>query len=206
MASEEAFKNVNDAIELKKKQDSVRGVSNLYIEKYPNVITEQHKTDLSKHEGIMLTTTSHDEFDESHDVVNGIIEELKALQQEYDAEQQRIREEEERKAREAEEAKKKEHRARQQNSSGGGSGLTASSGVFNFNGRRETYYSSRVLYHYRTPEWWVDGEGFYRTSEGYYVVAASDMPQGTVFQGSKGMCQVLDAGCSAGTTDYYVNW
>lgn len=90
--------------------------------------------------------------------------------------------------------------------SGNGSGLTQSSGVNYYGGRRETYYSSRVLYHYRTPEWTVDSEGFYRTAEGYYVVAASDMSQGTVFQGSKGMCQVLDSGCAAGTTDYYVSW
>ena len=89
---------------------------------------------------------------------------------------------------------------------GNSSGLTASSGVNYFNGRKETYYSSQVLYHYRTPEWTVDAEGFYRTSEGYFVVAASDMPQGTVFDGSKGLCQVLDSGCAAGTTDYYVNW
>ena len=90
--------------------------------------------------------------------------------------------------------------------SGNGSGLTQSSGVNYYCGRRETYYSSRVLYHYRTSEWAVDSEGFYRTAEGYYVVAASDMAQGTVFQGSKGMCQVLDSGCAAGTTDYYVSW
>lgn len=90
--------------------------------------------------------------------------------------------------------------------SGNGSGLTQSSGVNYYGGRRETYYSSRVLYHYRTPEWTVDSEGFYRTAEGYYVVAASDMAQGTVFQGSKGLCQVLDSGCSGNTTDYYVNW
>ena len=90
--------------------------------------------------------------------------------------------------------------------SGNGAGLTQSSGVNYYGGRRETYYSSRVLYHYRTPEWTVDSEGFYRTAEGYYVVAASDMAQGTVFQGSKGTCQVLDSGCAAGTTDYYVSW
>lgn len=94
----------------------------------------------------------------------------------------------------------------QQSYSGNSSGLTKSSGVNYYNGRRETYYSSRVLYHYRTPEWTVDSEGFYRTSEGYYVVAVSDMVQGTVFQGSKGLCQVLDSGCSGNTTDYYVNW
>lgn len=85
-------------------------------------------------------------------------------------------------------------------------GLTQSGGVYNYGGRRETYYSSRVLYHYRTPEWTADAEGFYRDANGYYVVAASDFPQGTVFQGSKGMCKVYDSGCAAGTTDYYVNF
>lgn len=87
-----------------------------------------------------------------------------------------------------------------------GSGLTQQSGVNYYDGRTETYYSSNVLYHYRTSEWTVDNEGFYRTNEGYYVVAASDMPQGTTFEGSKGTCIVLDSGCNAGVTDYYVNW
>lgn len=90
--------------------------------------------------------------------------------------------------------------------SNGATTLTAQGGVYYFGGRKETYYSSRVLYHYRTGEWYADDQGFYRTSEGYYVVAASDMDKGTVFQCSKGYCQVLDCGCAEGTTDYYVNW
>lgn len=85
-------------------------------------------------------------------------------------------------------------------------GLTPQSGVNAYDGRVETYYSSNVLYHYRTDEWSVDDEGFYRTDEGYYVVAASDMEQGTVFEGSKGECIVLDSGCAEGVTDYYVAW
>lgn len=89
---------------------------------------------------------------------------------------------------------------------GNSSGLTKQSGVNYHNGRRETYYSSNVLYHYRTPEWTVDSEGFYRDSNGNYIVAASDMPQGTIFQGSKGNCIVADSGCSSGTTDYYTQW
>ena len=87
-----------------------------------------------------------------------------------------------------------------------GSGLTMSGGVNYYDGRKETWYSSSVLYHYRTGEWTVDDEGFYRTSEGYYVVAASDKPQGSTFEGSKGTCIVLDSGCAGNTTDYYVNW
>ena len=87
-----------------------------------------------------------------------------------------------------------------------GSGLTRSSGVNNYNGRRETYYSSNVLYHHRTGEWTQDSEGFWRDSDGYYVVAAGDMAQGSTFTGSKGDCRVYDSGCAAGTTDYYTGW
>lgn len=85
-------------------------------------------------------------------------------------------------------------------------GLNSFTGVNYHDGRTETYYSSNVLYHYRTPEWTLDEEGFWRTEEGYYVVAASDMEQGTTFEGSKGTCIVLDSGCNAGVTDYYVAW
>lgn len=87
-----------------------------------------------------------------------------------------------------------------------GSGLTRSAGVNNYNGRRETYYSSNVLYHYRTGEWTQDSEGFWRDADGYYVVAASDKSQGSTFTGSKGECKVYDSGCAAGTTDYYTGW
>ena len=86
------------------------------------------------------------------------------------------------------------------------SGLTQQSGVNYYDGRTETYYSSNVLYHNQTSEWTVDNEGFYKTDEGYYVVAASDMDQGTTFEGSKGTCIVLDSGCNEGVTDYYVAW
>ena len=84
--------------------------------------------------------------------------------------------------------------------------ITPASGIYYYNGRKETYYSSRVLYHYKTPQWYVDSEGFYHDPNGYYVVAASDMGQGTVFNCSKGSCIVLDCGCAPGVTDYYVNW
>ena len=86
------------------------------------------------------------------------------------------------------------------------SSLTPQSGVNYHDGRRETYYSSNVLYHHNTSNWNLDENGYYRTDEGYYVVAASDMDQGTIFEGSQGTCIVLDTGCAAGTTDYYVAW
>ena len=90
--------------------------------------------------------------------------------------------------------------------SAGGTTITPSGGVYYYNGRKETYYSSRVLYHYMTPQWYLDSEGFYHNSDGYYVVAASDMPFGTIFDCSKGSCIVLDCGCAPGVTDYYCNW
>ena len=90
-------------------------------------------------------------------------------------------------------------------SMGSSGSLTKASGVNYYGGRRETYYSSNVLYHYLTPTWTLDSEGFYRDGDNY-VVAASDMPQGTTFPCSKGTCIVLDTGCHAGTTDYYVAW
>lgn len=81
-----------------------------------------------------------------------------------------------------------------------------SGGVYSYDGRTETYYSSNVLYHYNTPNWTADEQGFYRDANGYYVVAASDMVQGTVFACSMGDCIVEDGGCAPGVTDYYVNW
>ena len=79
-------------------------------------------------------------------------------------------------------------------------------GVRYHDGRTETWYSSSTLYHYRTSEWEVDDEGYYRDSDGYYVVAASDVPEGSVIEGTKGECKVYDSGCDDGVTDYYVAW
>lgn len=89
---------------------------------------------------------------------------------------------------------------------GSGGGLTMSQGVNNYNGRRETWYSSNVLYHYRTGEWTPDSNGVYRDSDGYVVVAASDLPQGSTVETSHGTGKVYDSGCAAGTTDIYTNW
>ena len=85
-------------------------------------------------------------------------------------------------------------------------GLTQQGGVNYHDGRTETWYSSNSLYHYRTPDWTVDAEGFYRTDDGYYVVASSDYEQGTVIETSRGEAMVLDSGCDSGITDFYTNW
>ena len=74
------------------------------------------------------------------------------------------------------------------------------------NGTIETAYSSNVLYHYRTSEWEPDEYGFYRTSEGYYVVASNEYEEGTVIETSRGEAMVLDGGCAEGYIDFYTNW
>ena len=84
----------------------------------------------------------------------------------------------------------------------GGDGF-AQEGVRYHDGRTETYYSSNVLYHYRTGEWTVDDEGYYRDSDGYYVVAASDIAEGETLETSKGTAKVYDSGCDDGVTDFY---
>ena len=84
--------------------------------------------------------------------------------------------------------------------------LTMQGGVNYYNGRTETYYSSNVLYHYRTNEWHTDENGVWRDSEGYVIVAASDLEQGELVDTSHGMGKVYDSGCSDGITDIYVSW
>lgn len=70
----------------------------------------------------------------------------------------------------------------------------------------ETWYSSNQAYHYRTPEWSVDDEGYYKTDDGYYVVASNDYPEGSIITTSKGEAMVLDDGTESGNVDFYVAW
>lgn len=79
----------------------------------------------------------------------------------------------------------------------------ASEGVRYEDGTRYTWYSSNAAYHYRTPEWSVDGEGFYRDSDGYYVVASTDVPMGGTVETPWGEGKVYDTGCDSGTVDMY---
>ena len=81
-----------------------------------------------------------------------------------------------------------------------------SAGVVYFGGLRFTYYSSRVLYHYRTPEWHTNASGMYCDAAGYLVCARSDVPMGTITETPWGTAKVYDCGCADGTVDMYVCW
>lgn len=78
--------------------------------------------------------------------------------------------------------------------------------VYGEDGTRYTWYSSNAAYHYRTPEWTADEDGFYRDADGYYVVASEDYAQGDVVDTPWGEGKVYDSGCDSGTVDMYVDW
>lgn len=103
-------------------------------------------------------------------------------------------------------AQQQQQQAAQQQSYSGNSGSFKSQGVIYQNGIRYTYYSSNVLYHYRTPEWNAGSDGIYRDSAGYIIVASSDHSQGSVVSTPFGAGKVYDSGCASGTIDIYTNF
>lgn len=103
-------------------------------------------------------------------------------------------------------AQQQQQKAAQQQSYSGDSSSFKSQGVIYQNGIRYTYYSSNILYHYRTPEWIAGSDGIYRDSAGYIVVASSDHSQGSIVSTPFGAGKVYDSGCASGTIDIYTNF
>ena len=79
-------------------------------------------------------------------------------------------------------------------------------GEIYYNGHRFTYYSSRVLYHYKTPQWHTNDAGFWCDNNGYLIVASNDYSQGSLIDTPWGTGIVRDSGCDSGTVDMYVSW
>lgn len=171
------IKEYQDA--LAKKQKKASGSAKKAISKYSSVITDKQKKNLKSYEIKMVNTKYIGVYDKYSKLFNEIIADCK---------------------------EQKSQEIEVYSYEGSSNKLTRSAGVNYFNGRRETWYSSNVLYHYRTSEWSPDANGVYRDSNGYVVVAASDLPQGSTVSTSHGMGKVYDSGCPAGTTDIYVNW
>lgn len=84
--------------------------------------------------------------------------------------------------------------------------LTKSGGVNSYGGHTETWYSSNVLRHYQISEWSTDDNGVYRDSDGYVVVASSDLAKGSIVNTSHGQGKVYDSGCDEGIIDIYTSW
>ena len=91
-----------------------------------------------------------------------------------------------------------------------GGHLTRSGGVFYYNGRKETWYSTNEAAGKNTarsiPGKHADEDGLIRDADGYICVASSDLPFYTVTETSLGMAKVYDCGCSHGTIDIYTTW
>ena len=91
-----------------------------------------------------------------------------------------------------------------------GGHLTKSGGVYYYNGRKETWYSTREAAGKNTarsiPGKHADENGLIRDEDGYICVASSDLAFYTVVETSLGMAKVYDCGCSHGTIDIYTNW
>lgn len=90
--------------------------------------------------------------------------------------------------------------------SGGSGTLNSYDGINYYNGNKETYYSSNVLYHYMTPQWTLREDGVWTDAEGYVVVASSDLAYGSTVDTSLGMGKVYDSGCASGVVDVYTAW
>lgn len=81
-----------------------------------------------------------------------------------------------------------------------------SMGVIYMHGYKYTYYSSKVLYHYKTPEWYACDDHIYRTADGYIVVASGSHAMGAIVPTPFGKGKVLDHCHINGVIDIYVDF
>lgn len=173
--------------DMDKRHKKADGMASKTIKKYKKVITKAQKESLRKYETQMIESVSPAKYDKVLDKFNKVKAKLKKKQAEYDA-------------------------------TGGVGKYTGgsfkiphnfrSAGVLSDSKFRYTYYSSRVLYHYKTPQWTLCKDGLYRDSKGRVIVASDDYKHGTVLQSPLlGTCIVQDCGVgSSGTLDVYVGW
>ena len=86
---------------------------------------------------------------------------------------------------------------------GNPNGLNSFDGVYDYNGKHETFYASHAAY---DDQLWVDDDGFFRDDQGRYVVASEDYEQGAEIEISQGKAVVMDGGCEPGTVDVHTTW
>lgn len=177
------------------KQDEVRGASDEAAEMYADVITEDQLKMLRVYENEMLEAQTFRKYNNNLDKFNEIIDALNTALEEY-LEKQAV----------APSVSYGENYSSGSNYANNGNGLTKSGGVNWYNGRKETWYSSNVLWHYRTNEWTLGSDGVYRDADGYIIVAASDTPYGSIVDTSLGKGKVYDSGCGSNIYDIYVGW
>ncbi len=88
--------------------------------------------------------------------------------------------------------------------------LSVSKGAQYYNGRKETYYSEKVLpgTSLNIPGRHVADDGTVRDGDGFICVAADPgyLGMGSILMTSLGPAKVYDTGCAYGTVDIYVSW
>lgn len=175
---------------LKEMKEEIEGSADSAVYSYSSVMTDEQKENLYLYEEKMLNTNYIEIFDNNKELFDEIISDCKSKMPvktySYSS---------------------KSYSGGSSSYYEGGSGkLTKSGGVNDYNGRTETWYSSNRRRHYRTNEWTTDSNGVYRDADGYVVVAASDVPQGSTIETSHGTGKVYDSGCNSGVTDIYTEW
>ena len=82
-------------------------------------------------------------------------------------------------------------------------GLNSFDGVYEYNGKTESFYASHAIY---DDQLTVDDDGFFRDDQGRYVVATDDYAQGTEIEISQGKAIVMDGGTEPGVIDVHTTW
>ena len=186
--------------------ENAKGMAENAVAKYSSVITDEQKKLLEQHEATMTSCISPDEYEKAIGKFNEIVADLESKLNPPAPEP------------DPEPVVKPDNNdgndtskpvTKPDNSGGYSTPYNFKyHGVLHETNWRWTYYSSRVLYHYMTPQWWCDEDGIWRDSNGYAIVACDSKPQGTVIDTELfGKCIVMDCGVGNNhTLDLYVNW
>lgn len=172
--------------DLAAKKEEAAGLGDAIVDAYSSIITDEEREKVYNHAIRMETAVTIKNYEEDEEALNELIAEL-------DKRKPII---------------SRSYSGGSYYSQSGSGVLTKSGGVNWFNGRRETWYSQRVLPGggLRIPGRHVASDGTIRDADGYICVAASDLPKGSIVETSLGTGKVYDTGCAAGTTDVYVDW
>jgi len=182
--------------DMKSKHEGAIGIADETIGKYSGYVTDEQEKQLREYESIMSSTFDCSDYDDAKAKFDDIVEDLIV----------------------ASTPKPKPTPSTGGGNSGGNYDYNYNGGSTPYNFKvmgilyetnwRWTYYSSRVLYHYMTPQWWADENGIWRDSNGYAIVACDAYPWGTIIETELfGTCLVYDNGVGrSDTLDLYVNW
>lgn len=181
---------------LKNRRAEYEGLSNRLQTKYKDFITEEQILELDELEQACINSSTLCRLDENDVKINNIETVLQEKKEAYEAEQARI-------------AAAKVANSRPRSYSSGGSGNNFKrDGIWRDNQYTYSWYSSNVLYHYRTKEWTPGSDGVYRDCNGRVCAASDDYALGTIVNTEKfGEVVITDTGVgSSGKLDIYTNF